>query len=513
VRSLVEYVRWEASQMPARHRNPVSEPSELDPTLDDLRGAQPDQLRAILGWLDTELSELAADEDPEAQGRFTRLLAVRDDAQARLAAHQVAAEALTHPRAMSRWGGNPAGSQAFTRDAAEALRLAGDDLRSAALRSLEQVGRDLAPGQQDRVDELVRAKLSRDQPNTDGEYISRRLLITESPEYRSAFRRVMAEDHPILTEAEIRALRAYQELESRSLGEWAAPGSYGVPVTLDPTILPSSGAAAAPVLAAARTVTITGNHWKGITSAPPVFTFQTEGSAAADASPSMAQPEIYVHTARSFIPYSLEVETDWPGFASEMGALLAQGWVDLLASKTITGSGSGEPFGLLTKLDATTTSEIRCTTAGTFDAAQIFRVWNALPERWRARASWVMSVSTESQVRSFGATPNPSSYFTVDLTAEGVSQLNGRPNLVTDYMPAYSGTTGTANIAIVGDLSAAMTVVQRAGLQVERIPMLFQQQTAGSGVAVPVGSRGFFAWGRLGADVILPGAARLLNQT
>jgi HK97 family phage major capsid protein len=179
-----------------------------------------------------------------------------------------------------------------------------------------------------------------------------------------------------------------------------------------------------------------------------------------------------------------------------MSALPAQGWTDLLADKTINGSGSGEPFGIVTKLDATAASEVVLTTAATVDAAQIFKVWNALGERFRSRASWLMSVSGESNIRSFGASPSPSSYFTCDLTADGITRLNGRVNLVTDYMPALTTSTSHKNHLIVGDLRAGYTIAMRQGLTVERIPMLFQQQTAGTGQAMPTGMRGFFAWGR-----------------
>ena len=184
-------------------------------------------------------------------------------------------------------------------------------------------------------------------------------------------------------------------------------GGFGVPSTLDSSITLTGGGAAAPVFDAANVVPVTNNIYKPVTSAHPTFTFQTEGAMTTDASPALAQPSITVHMARSFIPYSIEVGQDYPGFSQEISDLLAQGWTDAVASKTITGSCSGEPFGILTRLDATATSEVRATTAGTFDAQQIFRVWNALPERFRSRSKWLMSVSMESGVRSFGATPNP----------------------------------------------------------------------------------------------------------
>ena len=80
-----------------------------------------------------------------------------------------------------------------------------------------------------------------------------------------------------------------------------------------------------------------------------------------------------MHTARGFLPYSIEVGQDYPGFASEMAKILAQGWTDLVATKTIISTGTVEPWGLITRLDATPGSEVVLTTAGTLDASMIFK--------------------------------------------------------------------------------------------------------------------------------------------
>lgn len=488
----------------------------------DLRGRTLDELNRLAADLDIELLELHQDDAGQVrnltrdeQGRFDALTRQADAIAARIRQCEAAARAAENPRALVRPYGNLTGRSAVARDCAEVMRLGGDELRSAALRTLEARGSHLPAAAQDRIEQTVTARLSAASPFLDGEYVSRRLLITESDEYRSAFQQLMTEDHPYLTEGEIRALRAYRELESRALSEnTPSAGGVGVPVTLDPTILLESGAEAAPMLGAARVLPVTSNVWEGVSSAPPTFSFATEGARVTDNSPSLSQPKITVHMARGWLPYSFEVEMDYPSFASEMQALLAQGWVDLMADKTINGTGSGEPFGVVTKLDATAGSEVLVTTAGTLDAAQIFSVWNDLPERFRARSSWLMSVSAESAIRSFGATPNPSAYFTCDLTADGVSRLNGRSVLVTDYMPTFTaGNSSHANHLVVGDLHAGVTIAMRQGLQVERVPHLFQQQTAGTGLAMPTAQRGFLAWGRWGQDCVVPGALRILNQT
>jgi HK97 family phage major capsid protein len=489
----------------------------------DLHGRTPEELQAIGADLDEQLLRLHQDDDGELRdlsdaeaATFDRLRRQRDAVDARLRQHAAIEAAYNRGgrRNLQQAYGNLTGPQALARDASEVLRMGGDELRSLALRALENLGRDLPAAAQDRVAETVSARLGPANPYCDGEYVARRLLITESAEYRSAFQQLMTEDHPLLTEAEIRAVRAFRELEARAMGEITpSAGGFGVPSLIDPSILLQSGAAVAPILAAAKVVPVTTNNWKGVSSAPPTFVFQTEGAVVADSSPTLAQPAITVHMARAMLPYSYEVEQDYPSFAAEMMTLLDQGWTDLVATKTCTGSGTGEPWGIITRLDATTTSEVLVQTAGTVDAAMIFKAWNALPERFRYRSNWLMSVSEESNIRSFGASPSPSSYFTCDLTADGIMRLNGRPTMVTDYSPAYvSGSSGHINHMVVGDFSNYV-IAMRQGLSVERVSNLFQQATAGTGVGMPTGQRGFFAWGRWGADAAVPGAFRLLNQT
>jgi HK97 family phage major capsid protein len=219
-----------------------------------------------------------------------------------------------------------------------------------------------------------------------------------------------------------------------------------------------------------------------------------------------------VYETRGFIPYHIALGEDYPSFAAEMQSLLAQGFMDIMASTTAVGTGTLQPFGVFTKLDATAASEVVLGTnsaAGGFAGAAIFNVWNNLPERFRSRANWCMSVSVESQIRALSTTTagQATSYFTVDLNQDGISRLNGRPVVVTDYAPTYSSTSGHANFCVVGDFKSYI-VALRSGLAIERVPMLFDTATG-----FPLGQRGFYAFGRAGADVAVPNGMRLLNQT
>ena len=153
---------------------------------------------------------------------------------------------------------------------------------------------------------------------------------------------------------------------------------------------------------------------------------------------------VTVHMARGFIPYSIEVGQDYPSFAEEMAALLAAGYDELLVDKFTRGSGSGEPNGILTALSANTNVRVRITTSGTaFGSADPYKVWKALPQKYRRRASWLMSVDVNSAIRQLGTSTQFHAY-TENLTAEWLDILFNKGVYESPYMP--DTTTSTSAI-------------------------------------------------------------------
>ncbi|HEY3259783.1 MAG TPA: hypothetical protein VGJ95_05850, partial [Pseudonocardiaceae bacterium] len=85
-----------------------------------------------------------------------------------------------------------------------------------------------------------------------------------------------------------------------------------------------------PFLTLARQVEVNTNAWKGVSAAGVSWSFDAEASAVSDDSVTLAQPSVTVFMARGFIPYSIEIGEDWPGFQAEMARLLAEGYDELL---------------------------------------------------------------------------------------------------------------------------------------------------------------------------------------
>lgn len=450
--------------------------AEID-TLANMDNITEEQDAALGGLLDDQRSDVA--ERDRIEARNVAIAEIRSKAQF-----------------------TPGVSPAFVRKAeqpapTEVRSLTRTEARDAAMRILDGADGDLvSDANKGHLETMVRSRTI----NADGDAIARRILLTENEHYRSAFAKGVTQAQPAFTSDEARAL---SEFRAASIGTDSA-GGFGVPVLIDPTILITSGAADVPVLRVARIETITNDEWKGVSSAAAAWSWDGEAGEVSDDMTTLAQPNVVAHKAQAFIPYSIEVGQDYPNFAAEMARLLDQGYIDLMASATITGSGSNAPFGIFTALDANTNVEVVVTTDGAFGAVDIDKVWALLPERYRRNAVWLMNVDVENEIRAFGS-GTATSRFTVDQTREGISLLNGKPVLLSDSAPTFTGTTGASNLLVVGDFSNYL-VAQRAGMNIELVPHLLGSNRR------PSGQRGWYAWARVGADSINDLGFRLLQN-
>jgi HK97 family phage major capsid protein len=157
----------------------------------------------------------------------------------------------------------------------------------------------------------------------------------------------------------------------------------------------------------------------------------------------------------------------------------------------------------VTVLSANAASRIAVTTSGAFGAVDLYKVWTALPIRFRSNAGWLSSTDAQNKIRAFGATYGAN--FTDDLTVRALAYLFGSPYQLTDYFAATTtNTTANLPLAIVGDWSH-MVVARRQGMALEPI-----NQLMGTTNQRPTGQRGVFAWARVGATVDTANAFRML---
>lgn len=456
--------------------------------------------------LHAEAAEIDADETRSAEevdARTTAIIARNAEIKAAVAEKQAVVESLVVLAAER--AALPKLAPNFIRPAeavapADVRSMQPHQARDASLRILEATSdRVINPTRKAAVQALIETRTA----DTNGDYIARRLLLTENEHYRNAFAKVLRYGNAAAWSPE--EARAVDEFRTQNITTDTS-GGFGIPVLIDPSIIVTTGTTASPLLNAMQIKTITNDVWRGVSGAGVAWSFDAESAEVSDDTVTFAQPTVQAHMARGYVPYSIEFGQDYPGAAAELGKLLMVGYDDLLANKLSTGTGTNEPWGIFVALDANTNAEVTVTTNAVFGAADIDKVWAALPEKWRSRASWFMSVGYENSIRGFGS-GTATSRFTVDQTKEGISLLNGRPVILSDYAPAVATSTTARNILAVGDFSNYV-LAQRAGMSVEVIPHVI-----GTTNNRPTGERALFAFARVGADSVLDTAFRLLTNT
>lgn len=486
-----------------RGKDPATLDSNTYP--DEVRGKTPDELVQLVEILDAHLRSLHQEDNgelrdltPDEDKAFRYGIEVRKAAVKRIEEHRAVSEVFSRrPEAVKRVYANINKGVDGSNGVA---RMSTGEARDMALRTLDSRGGSahLRSDEKDHLEVQIRR-------NSD---VARRIIVTENDAYRSAWMKLVTDPDArmFLSDEERDAMKAYVEYRAASLTTTA--GGFGVPVFIDPSIILTAQGSGNPFLSIAKQVDVNTNAWKGVSSAGVTWSFDTEAAEVSDDAPTIAQPSVTVHMARGFIPYSIEIGEDYPSFASEMSTLLAEGYDELLVDKFTRGSGTGEPFGVLTVLSASAGNRVTVTTAGVnFSADDPYKVWKAVPQRFRRSASWLMSVDVNNKLRQLG-TANVFHAFTENLPAEWADTFFGKTAYESPYMPDTTTTTsGNNGLAIVGDFRNYV-IARRTGMSVELVPHLFS-----TGANLPSGQRGWFAYARLGGNVVNTAAFRILVNT
>lgn len=380
------------------------------------------------------------------------------------------------------------------------------ELRDRARRALEFATFPHERADQATCQEHVEGLLSH--VDSPGSEIARRILVTGSPLYRTAFAKYI--QGVGMLAAEERALALGSE-RAMSLGTTTA-GGFAVVYELDPTFIRTSNLSVNPFRAIARQVTIAGtNEWRGVSSGGVTAAYGAEASEATDNSPTLAQPDVVVQKASAFVPVSIEAMQDISGLQTELAQAFQDAKDDLESVQFTTGVGTTVyPQGILVGATNTTATA----TTGAFVIGDMYTLEEAVPPRFRPRASFVANRYFYNHVRAFDTAggagmwfgyPNP---FAGGL---GNNPVSGRISQTLMGYPAYEDsamaaalTTGSL-IAVLGDFSY-FVIVDRIGMNVEVQPMLF-----GSTSRFPTGQRGIYAYWRNSSRVLSANAFRVLT--
>jgi HK97 family phage major capsid protein len=315
--------------------------------------------------------------------------------------------------------------------------------------------------------------------------ISRHILQTGSDEYREMFDRYVQDPQGM-------AARAALSLTS-------ANGGYLLPYVLDPTIVLTNNSSANPWRRISNVKTTSSNAWQGVNSAGVTSAWLAEGTAAADATPTVGQIQITPKKASAWVFGSYEVLAD-TDFAQQLPSLLADSRDRLEEAAFATGNGTTAPKGVLT---AATTTVTTATTL-VYAIADVYATQQALPPRFRnsASAAWAMNVAYINKTRQFDTAGGAS--FWTNLGKGQPETLLGAPILESSTM---FGSTQAVNslLAVFGDFSQYI-IVDRVGVSLIYEPLVKDQATA-----LPTGQGGWFMFWRTGADVATPNAFRVLK--
>jgi len=373
-----------------------------------------------------------------------------------------------------------------------------DGLRSRALVACAEMD-GLEPASREALTEMVK------KDKTSGE--AKALLALANPAYRSAFDSWLIDPVSAAMRLTAEESAAWRDVETfrAAMGTGAGVGGALMPLTLDPSVILTNVGSTSSIRQYAKIVTTLTNQWRGVVSPGSTAEWKTEGSEAADASPAITAADVQVFFSDVSIQASFELWAD-TDLSQQLGTLISDAFKVSEDAVFVTGSGSGAPYGALTRISATTGSLVSPKTASTFTTASvsdIFKVRDALPTRYRQGGStaWVSNIAIQSVVQQMGAaTVGPGAFWANMLEGSGTTLL-GYPNLEASAMTATIGSA--ACILALVDWSRYV-IADRIGTTLVVGNMV---GTNGRSIA----SKEVFAYRRVGADLIDVNAGRVLK--
>lgn len=481
------------------------------------RKKKSEKLKESLEAIRSELLELEEIEEPtdEQASRAQELLGEFDTAQEAYneqVAHEERVEAV---RAAAL---NPNGQERTPGEGPEFMRSRGNpyedldrvrganlneratigDLRTRALYAVELAAEQLTEDQQERVERLVRG-------DRRGR-IAQHLLLTGSDDYQRAFEALLSNaGNPALLEEDEYAAYRLAEAHRRAMTLTDAAGGFLVPFTLDPTIILTNAGSANPFRQVSTIKTITTDTWNGVSSAGVTAGWLAEANEVGDNSPSFAQPSITPKKAAAWVQGSFEVLAD-SGFAAEVGPLLADAKDRLEATAFATGNGTTQPKGVITAVSAVSGSVVESAGADTYAVGDVYAVEEALPPRYRITGSpsWMANKAIINKTRQFDTSGGSS--FWANLGMGQPEQLLGAPIYEASAMDGVIDAAAENYALLLGDFRN-FYIVDRVGMT-----MVYEPLVKGSN-GRPTGEAGWFAYWRVGSDVVNADAFRLLNIT
>ncbi len=377
----------------------------------------------------------------------------------------------------------------------EGPKVVSQELRSRALDAIEQAPEYVSDDHRESATKLIDSPGGNAEDSDWGRTFATYMLTHGSPEYtRSYFEYLKG---------------GLNNVENRAaLSTTGANGGFMIPFFLDPTIILTNAGTVNPMRGLAKVVTIPTNVWHGVSSDGVTAEWTSEASEMTDASPAFLQPTITPIRADAYVQASFEVVAD-SNVAAQIGMLFADAKNRLEGTAFVSGTGSTQPEGIVTRLNATTNSRVAAQTNASFGAVDVFALVNNLPPRYQDKCSWLAHWFTYNLARQFGGANQPN--FWVDLGPGIPSQMLGVSTYQSSAMLNSSGAVGLSsatssndNILILGDFSEGYLIVDRIGLETVYNPLVIGSNRR------PTGEVGWACYWRVGADTTNAKAFQML---
>lgn len=337
--------------------------------------------------------------------------------------------------------------------------------------------------------------------------LSRYVVVASDPHYARAVGKLFRDPtngHREFTGEELRAYQAAQSYQRATMDTTSgSSGGFMLPTHLDPSIILTNAGVIDPMRLLARKALISTLQWNGVTSAGVSASWDAQNTQVSDDTPTLGAAPVPTYKGSAFVAGSIETAQDTT-IGAEVGKLFTDAKLRLEGTAFTTGAGSTEPTGVITALDGSA-SEVAPTTGETYARADVFKLQEALPARWRANANWMLNLSMINATRNFPKLPSGTEVSLVDDSGP-IPRVNGWLMYENSGMDGSINAAATADnfVALVGDFQQYL-VVDRVGTTVEYIPHLFGANGR------PTGTRGWYCYWRTGGAPLVLDAFRLLN--
>lgn len=377
------------------------------------------------------------------------------------------------------------------------------DVRDRAMRSIESWDSSFPAEVRESAEHVVRSSSE----SYKGQAATH-ILRTGNPDYVEGFKQIVANPHAGMLTLNDAQRAAVGDVMRAALNEGTTTqGGFLVPPMLDPTIILTNNGTINPFRQIANVKTINTQTWKGVTSAGVTAEWTAEAAQVADASPTFAQPSITPVRGDAYVQASMEMIQD-TDIGMEVAMLLGEARDRLESTAFAVGTGSTQPKGIVTALQAVTASRVAGSSgaagAADFVLADIYALAAALPPRHRPNSSWVGELTVLNKVRRFGEGSTANAAFWADLGVALPPLLLGRPVYQSAEMDSTIVSGSNDDVLILGDFKKYF-IIDRIGLEIVYNPLVVGANQR------PTGEVGWVAFWRTGADTVDANAFRYLR--